>query len=110
MPPQTQRRRRAGHRGEEEDEDNTRNRRQVKRGPESDDGSDSSENEDGQDVDMDRAGGADNTSEDQLVKKLVRYALACEYARIPIRRDGIRDKGSQVIVPFLTGSLANRLL
>ena len=32
-------------------------------------------------------------SKDQLVKKLVRYALACEYQRLPIRREGIRDKG-----------------
>ncbi|KAH6630207.1 MAGE family-domain-containing protein [Chaetomium sp. MPI-SDFR-AT-0129] len=33
----------------------------------------------------------------QLVKNLVRYALACEYSRTPIRREGIRDKvlGSQ---------------
>ncbi|KAI1160194.1 MAGE protein [Nemania serpens] len=91
MPPQTQKRRRTAHRGEDEDEDNnnTRNRRQGRRAPESDDGSDASENDDDeQDVDM---GGA-NAAEDQLVKKLVRYALACEYARIPIRRDGIRDK------------------
>ncbi|KAH8886869.1 MAGE-domain-containing protein [Thozetella sp. PMI_491] len=28
----------------------------------------------------------------QLVKKLVRYAMACEYARQPIRREGIREK------------------
>lgn len=35
----------------------------------------------------------DASTEDQLVKKLVRYALACEYSRIPIRRDGIKDKG-----------------
>jgi hypothetical protein len=25
----------------------------------------------------------------------VRYALACEYSRTPIRRDGIKDKGIQ---------------
>ncbi|KAJ8121860.1 hypothetical protein ONZ43_g1797 [Nemania bipapillata] len=92
MPPQTQKRRRTGHRGEEEDEDNPRNRRQVKRGPESDAASQSSENDDTGDIDMDRNTGADSTSDDQLVKKLVRYALACEYARMPIRRDGIRDK------------------
>ncbi|KAI0870221.1 MAGE protein [Hypoxylon argillaceum] len=94
MPPQTQKRRRTGHRGgeEEEEEDTSRSRRQVKRGPDSDDGSDSSENEDGRDIDMDRAAGADSTSDDQLVKKLVRYALACEYARMPIKRDGIRDQ------------------
>ncbi|KAI1198277.1 MAGE protein [Nemania serpens] len=94
MPPQIQKRRRTAHRAEDQDEENnTRNRRQARRVPESDDGSDASENDDDErDVDMDRAVGADNGSEDQLVKKLVRYALACEYARIPIRRDGIRDK------------------
>lgn len=35
----------------------------------------------------------ENESQDQLVKKLVRYALACEYSRLPIKRDGIREKG-----------------
>ncbi|KAI0118208.1 MAGE protein [Nemania sp. FL0031] len=90
MPPSTQKRRRTGHRREEEhDEDNSRSRRHTKAAPESDDGADSSENED---IDMDRVAGADSTSDDQLVKKLVRYALACEYARITIKRDGIRDK------------------
>ncbi len=29
----------------------------------------------------------------QLVKKLVRYALACEYSRQQIRREGIRERG-----------------
>jgi hypothetical protein len=43
--------------------------------------------------------GEDGGSQDQLVKKLVRYALACEYSRQPIRREGIRDKG---ICPQLT--------
>jgi len=33
------------------------------------------------------------SSEDQLVKKLVRYALACEFQRLPIRRTGITEKG-----------------
>ncbi|KAI0431773.1 MAGE protein [Xylaria sp. FL1042] len=85
------RRRRTGH--NEEEDDNPRHRRQQRRAPESDDGSDDSGNDDEQeDIDMDRPAGADSTSDDQLVKKLVRYALACEYARIPIRRDGIRDK------------------
>ncbi|KAL2259902.1 hypothetical protein VTK26DRAFT_6257 [Humicola hyalothermophila] len=28
----------------------------------------------------------------QMIKNLVRYALACEYARTPIRRDGIKEK------------------
>ncbi|KAH8167997.1 hypothetical protein CIB48_g252 [Xylaria polymorpha] len=91
--PQTQKRRRTGHHEEGRDhEDNTRHRRQTKRAPESDDEPDPSDNDDEQDIDMGGPAGVDGTSDDQLVKKLVRYALACEYARIPIRRDGIRDK------------------
>ncbi|KAL1883377.1 hypothetical protein VTK73DRAFT_8944 [Phialemonium thermophilum] len=34
----------------------------------------------------------DESTESQLVKKLVRYALACEYSRTPIRREGIKEK------------------
>ncbi|KAL7621246.1 hypothetical protein AAE478_008563 [Parahypoxylon ruwenzoriense] len=85
MPPsQTQRRRRTGDR----DEVDQVRRRQSQRNNRSDDSGDSEEDNDG-DVDMERLGdGAD----DQLVKKLVRYALACEYGRILIKRDGIRDK------------------
>jgi hypothetical protein len=55
------------------------------------------ENEDDDEVDAD---GDENMGEDrdesndaQLIKKLVRYALACEASRTPIRRDGIKDKG-----------------
>ncbi|KAH6697443.1 MAGE family-domain-containing protein [Plectosphaerella plurivora] len=32
------------------------------------------------------------TVDDQLAKKLIRYAMACDYARVAIRRDGIKDK------------------
>jgi hypothetical protein len=42
---------------------------------------------------LDPEADANTANTDQLVKKLVRYALACEYARLPIRRDGIKDKG-----------------
>lgn len=31
-------------------------------------------------------------SQATFIKKLVRYALSCEYARLPIRRDGIKEK------------------
>ncbi|KAI4860968.1 MAGE-domain-containing protein [Hypoxylon rubiginosum] len=87
MPPhtQSQRRSRAGHHDDTED---PRRRRQSRRNNESDDPDASEEDQDG-DVSMERAG---DGTDDQLVKKLVRYALACEYARIPIKRDGIRDK------------------
>lgn len=36
---------------------------------------------------------AGNSADDQLAKKLVRYAISCEYSRTPIRRDGIKERG-----------------
>jgi melanoma-associated antigen len=33
----------------------------------------------------------------QLAKKLVRYAISCEYSRTIIRRDGIKEKGKLVV-------------
>jgi hypothetical protein len=33
-------------------------------------------------------------TQDQVVKKMVRYALACEYQRLPIKRTGIAEKGT----------------
>ncbi|KAK6839589.1 hypothetical protein PG987_005455 [Apiospora arundinis] len=77
MPTQTQRRRH-----NDDEEPRRRSRRQV----ESDAEESSSQDEDG---DVSMGGGGD---EAQLIKKLVRYALACEHARIPIKRDGIREK------------------
>ncbi|KAI0112847.1 MAGE-domain-containing protein [Daldinia grandis] len=87
MPPQTQtqRRRRTGN---DDNANETRRRRQSRHKHESD-GSEASEEDQDGDVDMERTG---DGTDDQLVKKLVRYALACEYARMPIKRDGIRDK------------------
>lgn len=46
---------------------------------------------------MDLDGQAD--SQDQVVKKLVRYALACEFQRIPIKRVGISEKGQHPTIP-----------
>lgn len=59
---------------------------QAPQSPEDDDG-----DGDG-DEHMEDVGQRNETS--QLIKNLVRYALACEYSRTPIRRDGIRDKGT----------------
>lgn len=43
---------------------------------------------------MDSDGPSDaERADQQLAKKLIRYALSCEYARQPIRRDGIKEKG-----------------
>ncbi|KAF2274942.1 MAGE-domain-containing protein [Westerdykella ornata] len=40
-------------------------------------------------------GGHASGSTAQLAKSLVRYALACEYARIPIKRQDVAQKGAQ---------------
>jgi hypothetical protein len=32
----------------------------------------------------------------QLSKSLVRYALSCEYARIPIKRPDVNQKGTEI--------------
>ncbi len=95
MPPSTQRRRRTANNEDNDHDQSTSHRRQARRANDSDD-SEASEDEQEDDVDMDRSGHGDD-NEDQLVQKLVRYALACEYARMPIRRDGIRDKGENTI-------------
>lgn len=39
------------------------------------------------------------SADSQLIKKLVRYAMACDFSRTPIRRDGIKDKGVRYPVP-----------
>ncbi|EMR61723.1 hypothetical protein MGN70_012594 [Eutypa lata] len=89
MPPQSQRRRRTGnHDDNGHDESIVSRRGQARRANDSAE-SDASEDEQDDGDNMDRSG---DGAEDQLVNKLVRYALACEYARIPIKRDGIRDK------------------
>lgn len=46
----------------------------------------------GDDMDVDASTQAQN-ADDLLAKKLVRYALSCEYSRTPIRRDGIKERG-----------------
>jgi hypothetical protein len=45
----------------------------------------------------------DDDSIDQVVKKLVRYALACEYQRLPIKRVGIAEKSTPSILPLYSG-------
>ena len=89
-PAQSSSRRRSEKRArvdDEDDEQNARNTASTFRQRPAD-----QESEDDGDVPMDGSFANDN-ADDQLVKKLVRYALACEYARLPIRRDGIREKG-----------------
>jgi len=51
--------------------------------------------------------GSDNTQ--TLIKQLVRYALACEFSRTPIRRDGIRDKGMYPVSRDPEGAVADTI-
>lgn len=43
---------------------------------------------------MNEDGQAENRADEQLAKKLVRYAISCEFSRTPIRRDGIKERGN----------------
>ena len=74
---------------DEEDEDSMNQTRRL--------GNDSeTEEEEANDMTMDldqRPGGG---LEDQLAKKLVRYALSCEFSRTPIRRQAVREKGEVI--------------
>ncbi|KAF7898764.1 hypothetical protein EAF00_005210 [Botryotinia globosa] len=80
-------------REDEESEEQIPRNTQQRHGPDSES---EEEEEDGDDDEDDAAGegmGLDREeSLDQVVKKLVRYALACEFQRLPITRTGIKEK------------------
>ncbi|PNY29913.1 Uncharacterized protein TCAP_00175 [Tolypocladium capitatum] len=82
-PPQSWRRLQA----EDENSDEDARSRQHQNRDDSDDEAEY-ESGDGMDVDGNPAQQADN----QLAKKLVRYAISCEYSRTAIRRDGIKER------------------
>ena len=73
---------------EEEPTQRTQRHRRAPAEAESEDENDVEEEVDGMEVDGDQA-----DSPDQVVKKLVRYALACEYQRVVIKRGNITEKG-----------------
>ena len=57
-------------------------------------------------MDVDEGTPQPNT-QDQVVKKLIRYALACEYQRVTIKRAGITEKG-EMNLPVLFSLCANQ--
>lgn len=69
---------------DEEEQEQRPRQRQRRAEPDSDD----EDNEMEEDQPHDVAESPDS----QLVKKLVRYALACDFSRTSIRRDGIKEK------------------
>ena len=75
---------------DESEEDLTPSTQRRRRTQASNDG-DEEERSEGDARDEEIDGEADD--QDQIVKKLVRYALACEFQRITIKRTGISEKG-----------------
>lgn len=45
---------------------------------------------------MDTDDRPEQSADQQLAKKLVRYAISCEYSRTAIRRDGIKERGRAI--------------
>lgn len=69
----------------DDDEEEQRPRQRQRREEPDSDEEDDDINEDRDDV--------VESPDGQLIKKLVRYAMACDFSRTPIRRDGIKEKG-----------------
>lgn len=89
-------------RDDAEDDESPRPRQRRNRNESEDEDEDASADES-----MEVDGGAEQQSADDiLAKKLVRYALSCEYARVPIRRDGIKERGT--LVAFRRSSCVNQ--
>ncbi|KAF3768816.1 MAGE-domain-containing protein [Cryphonectria parasitica EP155] len=86
MPPSARRPRRAvDDEGEESDEEQRpRQRPRMVLDPTEHERSENYEEEEGD--------GEDETEDDALIRELVRYAMACDFARVPIRREGIKEK------------------
>ncbi|KAL5620279.1 hypothetical protein FOBRF1_003525 [Fusarium oxysporum] len=80
----TQRRRRPAQDEESEEDVRPRQRNRV-------DSEDENEQEPS-DAEMDGDQHHAQSADDQLVKKLVRYVISCEYSRTAIRRDGIKER------------------
>jgi melanoma-associated antigen len=78
--------------------------RQGRQRPVDDDGDGDGDNSDEVGLDDDAAAedgttqGPGGSTADQLVKKMVRLALACEFSRQPIRRADISTKGESMIL------------
>ncbi|PTB45002.1 hypothetical protein M441DRAFT_54092 [Trichoderma asperellum CBS 433.97] len=84
MPPSQRRRRPVEDDGESDQDARPRQRPHIE-------SSETDQEEEASDEDTEMNGAASRVDE-QLAKKLIRYAIACEYSRTPIRRDGIKER------------------
>ncbi|KAH8907402.1 MAGE-domain-containing protein [Coniochaeta sp. PMI_546] len=73
---------------EDAEEEQPQNRREGARGKRPQETDDESEG----DTQGGRSQGRNANMENRLAHKLVRYAIACEYSRTPVRREAVRDK------------------
>ncbi|KAL7787949.1 MAGE family domain-containing protein [Trichoderma ceciliae] len=84
MPPSHRRRRPVDEDGDAEEDARPRQRQHIE-------ASDPEQEEEMSDDDVEM-NGTSSSADDQMAKKLVRYAISCEYSRTPIRRDGIKER------------------
>ncbi|PON29208.1 hypothetical protein TGAM01_v202316 [Trichoderma gamsii] len=84
MPPSQRRRRPVEDDGESDEDARPRQRPHIE-------ASETEQEEEPSDEDAEM-NGATSRVDEQLAKKLIRYVIACEYSRTPIRRDGIKER------------------
>ncbi|KAL7947948.1 MAGE family domain-containing protein [Trichoderma barbatum] len=84
MPTSQRRRRPIDEDGDTEEDARPRQRQHIE-------ASDAEQDDEMSDEDTEMNGASSNV-EDQLAKKLVRYAISCEYSRTVMRRDGIKER------------------
>ncbi|KAF4632220.1 hypothetical protein G7Y89_g5906 [Cudoniella acicularis] len=93
MPSASRRRRAVVEEEEEEEEDAQSTQHGRRHAPASEDeseedGEEGGEEDEGESMDVD----GDQDNPDQVVKKFVRYALACEFQRVTIKRAALKEK------------------
>ncbi|KAM0417286.1 hypothetical protein ACHAPT_012727 [Fusarium lateritium] len=88
MPPQRNRRARAVE--DDGSEEDIRPRQRRRNSSDNQENEDDLDEEERDDEDMNQHHG--QSADEQMAKKLVRYAISCEYSRTTIRRDGIKER------------------
>lgn len=78
---------------EDDEPDDNRGPQQGRNADEDEDEDDEEDEEDDR-MEVDGAAGISMSRHGLLAKKLVRYAIACEYSRTVIRREGIKERGA----------------
>ncbi|KAM0247885.1 hypothetical protein ACHAQJ_009678 [Trichoderma viride] len=89
MPPSQRRRRPVEDEGDSDEDARPRQRQHIE-------ASETEQDEEMSNDDDVEMNGATSRVDEQLAKKLVRYAISCEYSRTLIRRDGIKERGKDV--------------